>query len=210
MILRDLLFRYPTLSRVDEPIWSGYEVLRNTVRDKGTILSCGNGGSSADAEHIVGELAKGFRLRRPLDEGTASKLHDLTSSTGERVTDYLQGAIRAIPLASSGPLASAIGNDLGFEYVFAQQVLAYGNPGDSLIGITTSGNSPNIALAASLAIRLGLHVVGLTGRSGGRLSDIASVCIRVPEDETFAIQELHLPVYHALCSMLEADMFTAG
>lgn len=207
-ILEELSARYPQLKSCEPGIRLAFELMRDTTERDGMILTCGNGGSESDAEHIVGELAKGFRLTRPLQQDTRRLFSGLNSSEGHAVADMLQHGIRALPLAASGPLASAIANDIGNEYVFAQQILAYGRPHDTLICISTSGSSPNVVLAASVARRLDLRVVCLTGRDGGSLKKESDCCICVPEDETYKVQELHLPVYHALCAMLEADRYS--
>jgi D-sedoheptulose 7-phosphate isomerase len=165
----------------------------------GKLLVCGNGGSAADADHIVGELMKGFYKKRSLPAEEASKLGEYAR--------YLQGALPAIALTQHAALSTAFLNDVNPEMGFAQQVYGYGRDGDVLLGISTSGNSKNVCNAVRVAMNLGIKTIGLTGRKGGRLSEISDVCIGVPADITADIQELHLPIYHTLCAMLEELFF---
>lgn len=167
----------------------------------------GNGGSAADADHIVGELMKGFRMKRPLADKDKASLVAADALMGGKLAANLQGALPAISLSAHTALMTAFGNDCDPALAFAQQVKGYGSRGDVLMAISTSGNSGNILYAAVAAKAAGMKVIGLSGKGGGRLSEIADVCICVPETECFKVQELHLPVYHALCLMLENRFF---
>jgi D-sedoheptulose 7-phosphate isomerase len=192
------------LADCEGSIKEAYERLVACYEGDGIVYLCGNGGSAADAEHIVGELMKAFEQRRPLPEADAAKLDD------DYLRQHLQGALRAVSLNGHPSLASAIANDVAADMVFAQQVHGYGRTGDVLWAISTSGNATNVINALKVARARGLVTIGLTGASGGAMKEHCDVCIRVPEADTFKIQELHLPVYHALCRMLEARFFGAG
>lgn len=172
----------------------------------GKLLVCGNGGSAADAGHITGELMKGFRLMRPLSPAEKEKLAALPD--GQFLADKLQGALPCISLAEHAALSTAFSNDVEPSLVFAQQVWGYGREGDTLLGISTSGNAKNVCNAVVAARARGMRVIGLTGRGGGRLGELCDTIIRVPADETYRVQEYHLPVYHALCAMLEEAFFS--
>jgi phosphoheptose isomerase len=170
------------------------------------VLTCGNGGSAADSEHIVGELMKAFRLPRPL---TPKQTEALKAEFGpDEAISQLQQALPAISLVSQTSLITAFANDVSADMVFAQQVLGYGQTGDVLIAISTSGRSKNVVNAAKTARAFGLHVIGLTGEAESPLSAVCSVTVRVPARETAQVQEHHLKVYHALCAMIEAELFT--
>jgi D-sedoheptulose 7-phosphate isomerase len=171
------------------------------------VLICGNGGSAADSEHIVGELMKGFKLKRPIPQTARAALARLFPEKGADLADHLQGALPAISLTGHPALSSAFANDVRADMVYAQQVYGYGRPGDMLIALSTSGNSTNILNAAKIAKAFGMAVLGMTGQGGGKLSELSDVCIRVPAEETYRVQELKLPVYHALCAMLEEEFF---
>lgn len=181
-------------------------VLRECYRQSGKVLVCGNGGSAADAEHIVGELMKGFRSRRPLPETDIAKLRKLYGSEGEKLARRLQGTLAAISLVSQSSLCTAITNDVCADMVFAQQVFGYGRAGDALIGISTSGNAANVINAVKVARALNLRTIALSGE-GGTLKELAEITISVPSSETARIQELHMSIYHALCAALEAELF---
>lgn len=200
----ELVARYPALAAVSAELDAAYALILRCFRAHGTLLVCGNGGSAADAGHIVGELAKGFLLARPLAAAQKEALQRDWSSDGAVLAEGLQQGLRAIALTAHVPLQTAITNDQGAELTFAQQLLAYGQAGDVLLGISTSGNARNVILAAKLARTMHLSVVALTGSDGGRLKALADVCIAVPEAAVHRVQELHVPVYHALCAMLEA------
>jgi D-sedoheptulose 7-phosphate isomerase len=204
-----LVTRYPAL----EACWQDIVIATNTLREVfGTgkkLMVCGNGGSAADSEHIVGELMKGFLKKRPVDEAFQASLAAVAPEEGREIGRCLQGALPAIALTSQVSLTSAISNDTDASMVFAQQVYALGQPGDALLGISTSGNSRNVINALIVARALGLHTIALTGRFGGRLNSRADTVIRVPAEGVAEIQEFHLPVYHALCIELEEIFFAS-
>lgn len=202
-----LIDRYPVLEACKEDIISGYELLEECYTNGGKLLIAGNGGSAADAEHIVGELMKGFKLSRKQDNVFKSKLIMEDKDFGTVLSDNLQGALPAIALDGHPSLSTAYMNDCEPLLCFAQQVNGFGKEGDIFLGISTSGNSKNILYAAVTAHAKGLKVIGLTGQKESKLSELADVCIKVPETETYMIQELHLPVYHCLCLMLEDKFF---
>ena len=186
---------------------AAYELLRGSYENRHKLLVCGNGGSAADAEHIVGELMKGFKLPRRVEDSFADRLAEIDPELGPVLAENLQGALPAIALDGHPALSTAYMNDCEPLLCFAQQVYGYGSKGDVMLAISTSGNSQNVLYAAVAAKALGLHVIGLTGAKESRLSAMADVCIRVPEKETYMVQELHLPVYHCLCLMLEEFFF---
>lgn len=206
-ILNDLMARYSQLAVCKEDIAKAFAVLSESYHNDGKLLICGNGGSAADAEHIVGELMKGFKSPRLLDEASQQKLKDIDKEKGSLLAENLQGALPAIALDGHPALTTAYINDCDPLLCFAQQVNGYGREGDVLLGISTSGNSKNVIYAAVTAKAKGMKVVGLTGAKDSKLSELADVCIQVPETETYKIQELHLPVYHCLCLMLEEEFF---
>jgi len=197
-----LLQRVPALEPCLADIQNAFEAMRCSLAGGGKLLLCGNGGSGADAEHWAGELLKGFASKRPIGGEILSKL-------GAELAGQLQGALPVIPLTGFLGLRTAWQNDCDPDYVYAQLVLAFGRPGDTLVGISTSGNSKNVALALETAAKLGLRTVALTGAGGGKAAQLAQTSIRVPSCETYLIQEYHLPVYHTLCLMLEDEFFPA-
>ena len=205
--IRHLIDRYPQLIACKDDIWQAYELLEAAYQNGSKLLVCGNGGSASDSEHIVGELMKEFKLKRKVFGEQATALQEIDVELGQTLAENLQGALPAISLTSHSSLQTAYMNDAVPELVFAQQVNGYGKPGDVYLGISTSGNSKNVLYAAITAKSKGLSVIGLTGEAESRLSEIADVCIRVPETETYKIQELHVPVYHCLCLMLEEYFF---
>lgn len=206
-ILNDLVSRFPQLAVCKEDVAKAFAILSGSYQNHGKLLVCGNGGSAADAGHIVGELMKGFKSPRHLDVASQSKLKNVDKGLGDLLAKNLQGALPAIALDGHPALSTAYMNDCNPLMCFAQQVNGYGCEGDVLLGISTSGNSQNILYAAVTAKAKGMKVIGLTGAKGSKLSDMADVCICVPETETYKIQELHLPVYHCLCLMLEEEFF---
>lgn len=205
--LNNLILRYPQLDPCREDIMKAYELLETAYHQGRKLLVCGNGGSASDSEHIVGELMKEFKLKRKVYSDHAATLKEIDSELGQVLADNLQGALPAISLTGHSSLQTAFMNDAVPELVFAQQVNGYGKPGDVFFGISTSGNSKNVLYAAVNAKAKGLKVIGLTGAKENKLMKYADVCIRVPETETYKIQELHLPVYHCLCLMLEQHFF---
>ena len=206
-MLNELLTRYPSLNECNDAIVNADKAIIDTYENGGKLLVCGNGGSCADSEHIVGELMKGFLSMRPLDEDYKNELKAANPELDDEMLSRLQGALPAISLTGHPGLSSAFLNDVDPSLIFAQQLFGLGNCGDVFIGITTSGNSGNVVKAAQLAKALGLTVIGLTGQKGGKLKEIADVCVCVPETETFKVQELHLPVYHYLCASAEKHFF---
>jgi len=202
-----LCIRCPALRSVQDSVSDALALLSTCYHGGGKLLTVGNGGSAADAEHIVGELMKGFCLPRKLDAAAQADLRSVDAALGTALAEGLQGALPAISLCGHPALFTAIQNDLGGQFCFAQQVLGLGRPGDVLMAISTSGRSENILYAAVTARACGMKVVGLTGAAESRLSALADVCIRVPATETYLVQELHESVYHFLCRMLEAEFF---
>ena len=210
-----LIARYPALDVCGTDIRAAIEALVNSYCAGGKLIVCGNGGSASDAEHIVGELMKGFLLPRHLDEHILAKLHEACDATDPRTVDYfmqnLQGALPAISLPSQLAISTAFSNDQAPDLTFAQQVLGLGTPGDVLLGITTSGNSKNVLYAFRMAKALGMKTIALTGASGGNCvtGGYADIVIKAPEEETFKIQEYHLPIYHTICIAVEEEFFGA-
>lgn len=202
-----LVERYPQLNVCRESIINAYELLQDTYDHSGKLLIAGNGGSAADSEHIVGELMKSFKLPRKLEDSFKENLTDVNPDLGVTLGEELQGALPAIALDGHFALTTAYMNDVEPLLCFAQQVNGYGKEGDSFLGISTSGNSKNVLYAAAVAKAKKMHVIGLTGQKDSKLKDLADVTIQVPQTETYMIQELHLPVYHCLCLMLEDYFF---
>lgn len=203
-----LIQRYPELEYCQESIVQAYSILEKCFENGGKVLIAGNGGSSADAEHIVGELMKSFVLKRPILGELAQKISKENPELGQFISKNLQGALPAIALDGHFALTTAYMNDNEPLLCFAQQVNGYGTEKDVFWGISTSGNSKNILYAATVARAKGMPVIGMTGQAESQLSDIADACICVPRKETYQIQELHLPVYHCLCLMLEERFFS--
>ena len=207
LILNDLLKRYPQLETVKSEILSVGECLIDCYEMGGKVLVCGNGGSCSDSDHIVGELMKGFEHKRPIDDQLKKQLIGIDSDRGTYLAEKLQHGLPAISLTAHNALITAVANDTDANLIFAQQVVGYGNPGDVLIAISSSGNSQNVLDAILTAIAKGLSVIGLTGESGGKMKAMCDILINVPEKRTASVQELHLPVYHALCVMVETHFF---
>ena len=205
--LEELTGRYPVLDAVKADVLAAYEMMKECYEHGGKVLIAGNGGSCADSEHIVGELMKGFVKKRPVSEEMKEALIAADPSRGERLAGRLQQGLAAIALTGHPGLSTAFLNDVDGEMIYAQQITGFGKQGDVFLGITTSGNSENIMYAAVAARAKGMKVLGLTGRDGGRLKGICDAAVVVPENETYKIQELHLPIYHALCLMLEEHFF---
>ena len=205
--LETLMHRYPQLAACRDSIIAGYQLIRDCYARGGKLLIAGNGGSCADAEHIVGELMKGFVLRRHLAADFCDAMKAVDPVLGAQLAEQIQGGLPAVALSSHTPLNTAFLNDVNGEMMYAQQLYSLGKPGDVFLGITTSGNAKNIQYAAVTAKAKGMQVMALTGRDGGKLDDLADVNIIIPGDETYQIQELHLPVYHCLCLMLEEAFF---
>lgn len=202
-----LVERYPSLESAKKEIVEAYLVLEECYDNGGKLLVAGNGGSAADAEHIVGELMKGFKMPRKPEADFAEKLVAENQELGVVLAEKLQGALPAIALDGHAALSTAYMNDCEPLLCFAQQVNGYGKAGDVFLGISTSGNSKNVLYAATTARAKGMKVIGLTGAKDSKLMDMSDVCIKAPQTETYIIQELHLPIYHCLCLMLEDKFF---
>lgn len=202
-----LVERYPSLESAKNDIVAAYLLLEESYENGGKLLVAGNGGSAADAEHIVGELMKGFKLPRKPEADFAEKLVEENRELGSVLAENLQGALPAIALDGHPALSTAYMNDCEPLLCFAQQVNGYGKLGDVFLGISTSGNSKNVLYAATTAHAKGMKVIGLTGAKDSKLKDMSDVCIKAPQTETYMIQELHLPIYHCLCLMLEDKFF---
>ena len=209
-LLQTLTDRYPALLPCREDIEASAQRIGDSFARGGKLLIAGNGGSAADAEHIVGELMKSFVLPRPLDAALKERMRSIDPQRGALLAQHLQQGLPAIALDGHPALSTAFQNDCEPQLVFAQQVIGYGREGDALLAISTSGNSENVLYAAIAAKAKGMAVIGLTGSRESRLSALADICIRVPATETYQVQELHLPVYHTLCMMWEKRFFGAG
>lgn len=202
-----LVQRYPVLSAVHDSIADGYKLMEESYASGHKLLVAGNGGSAADSEHIAGELMKRFKTPRPVTEDFAKKLISVDKVRGEELAKNLERGLTAVPLVAHEALSTAYINDVDGYGVFAQQLYGFGREGDAFLAISTSGNSKNIMNAVVVAKAMGIKVLGLTGAKGGLLADSADVCVRVPETETYMVQELHLPIYHCWCLMLEDRFF---
>ena len=205
--LEELIRRYPQLDACKKDIEKAYLFLQKAYDSNHKLLIAGNGGSAADSEHIAGELMKRFKITRPISKDLAQKIMKVDPMRGERLVANLEMPLRAVPLTSHIAITTAYMNDADATGVFAQQMLGFGDEGDVFLAISTSGNSENIISACIVAKALGIKIIGLTGMKESRLSEVSDICIRVPESETYRIQELHLPVYHALCLMLESNYY---
>lgn len=199
--ISELVKRYPELQRLFNLICQSVTAIAKCFASGGKLLVCGNGGSASDSEHIAGELMKGFEKRRPIPKETLERCRFPDKAT------RLQRGLPVAALSSNGVLCSAIANDLGGELVYAQQVMACGNKGDVFLGMSTSGNSENILLAADVAKALGLTTIALTGEAGGELSKMSDIAIQAPARRTADVQELHLAIYHAVCREIENTFF---
>ncbi len=205
-IMEELTQRYPALSGCAQAVTQASEALVEAYRHGGKLLVCGNGGSGADAEHIVGELMKEFYIRRPLSREERQRL-EAVDEAGALLGQHLQGALPAIPLTGSIALSTAYSNDAVPELVFAQQVWGHGKAGDVLLAISTSGSSKNVYYAIVAAKAKGMVVIGLTGSRQGTMDHMCDICIKAPAEETYQVQEYHLPIYHAICRYVEEKMF---
>lgn len=202
-----LIRRYPSLQSIRDAIIDAYLIMEECYLQGGKLLIAGNGGSAADSEHIAGELMKRFKTPRPISLEFANRLKQIDPERGTELAKNLECGLMAIPLVAHEALTTAYINDVDGLGVFAQQLFGYGRAGDVFLGISTSGNSKNIMNATVVARALGIKVIGLTGKNGGELAEVADVAVKVPETETYMIQELHLPVYHCWCLMLEDKFF---
>ena len=204
--MEKLLKRYPELTGISKDIEGAVTLLTDMYKNGGKLLCCGNGGSASDSEHIVGELMKCFKIKRPIS-GELKENLDKYGDEGRALAETLECSLPAISLCGHSALSTAYGNDRDPFMVFAQQVSGFGCKGDTLLALTTSGNSKNCIYAAMVAKAKGMKVIGITGEKGGRLSALADICIKVPETETYLVQELTLPIYHYICARLEEIFF---
>ena len=202
-----LIERYPKLEGVRQSIIDAYLIMEECYENGGKLLIAGNGGSAADSEHIAGELMKRFKIQRPVSDEYAQRLMEIDSERGRELAKNLECSLMAIPLVAHEALSTAYINDVDGYGVFAQQLFGFGRKGDVFLGISTSGNSKNIMNATVVARASGIKVIGLTGANGGELAMAADAAVKVPETETYMIQELHLPIYHCWCLMLEDRFF---
>jgi D-sedoheptulose 7-phosphate isomerase len=206
-MIQELITRYPVLSVCRNDIQAAIDTMIRCYEHGGKVLLCGNGGSCADSDHIVGELMKGFLKKRPLSDAQKAAMKARSATLDDSLLNALQCGLPAISLPSLTALNTAFCNDADPELIYAQAVLALAKPGDVLIAISTSGNAKNVFAAVQVAKGLGVTVIGLTGNTGGKLKQYADIAVCVPETETFKIQELHLPVYHTVCAAVEAHFF---
>lgn len=205
--LNDLVKRYPQLDVCQKDIEKAYLLLEEAYDNGRKLLIAGNGGSAADSEHMAGELMKRFKVARPIEDSFAEKLKEIDVERGSRLAKNLERPLRAVPLTSHIAITTAYMNDADATGVFAQQMLGFADEGDVFLAISTSGNSENIISACVVAKAMGVKIIGLTGEKESLLDRYSDVCIKVPETETYKVQELHLPVYHCLCLMLESNCF---
>ena len=205
-IYDELFRRYPVLSSIKHSVLNAFEILKQTYEKGGMLFCGGNGGSSADCEHIVGELLKSFKKRREVDSKTAVELHKF-GEDGDYLLSKLEGSLPAVSLISQTGILTAFANDKSWDTALAQQLYGLGKNGDTLIVLSTSGNSKNCLYAVLVAKAKGIKTIAFTGKTGGKLSTVCDECICVPEVETYKVQELHLPIYHCLCAMLEEEFF---
>jgi D-sedoheptulose 7-phosphate isomerase len=197
-VFEEMLTSYPSLAKCKADIMRAFEIMEETYKYGKILLICGNGGSSSDAEHIVGELMKGFKKKRRIEQ-----IRCWMSQSGQIFQKDCQQSV----LSSHTSLITAIGNDSSYEMIYAQQAYAYRKLAGAILCLSTSGNARNVNNAAITARACRIPVIGMTGELGGYLNSLADVCIKVPESETYKVQELHLPVYHCLCAMLECEFF---
>ena len=207
IFIDELISRYPKLANISDSINEAAERLIRCYQNGNKVLICGNGGSSSDSDHIAGELLKGFEQKRPLEESLKKQLESISGERGSFLAEKLQTGLPAISLSSHTGLMTAVANDTDASLIYAQQVIGYGNPGDVLWGISTSGNAQSVLDAAITARAKGMTVIGMTGETGGKLKPFCDILINVPEKRTSFVQELHLPVYHTLCLIIENHFF---
>jgi D-sedoheptulose 7-phosphate isomerase len=205
--LEELIRRYPQLANISEKINEAAERLLRCYQNGNKLLICGNGGSSSDSDHIAGELLKGFEQKRRLDDAMRNSLISASAKRGQYLAEKLQAGLPAISLSAHAGLITAVANDTDATLIYAQQVMGFGDPGDVLLAISTSGNAQNVLDAAITARAKGMTVIGLTGETGGKLKACCDILINVPEKRTAYVQELHLPVYHTLCLIIESHFF---
>lgn len=206
-IFKEMISRYPELSVCQNQIKNAYQVLEQLYEDNGILYVAGNGGSAADSEHIVGELMKSFMAKRGIDDNVKKTLIERFQYDGERIANKIEGGLPAVSLPSLVALSTAVSNDISEEMVFAQMLNSIGKRGDVFWGISTSGNSKNIVAAMMLARAKEMVTIGMCGLERCKLDSLCDVVIHVPEKETYKVQELHLPIYHTLCAMLESHFW---
>lgn len=199
--------RHPDLVPLQDQILHACNMLITAFQNGNKLLLCGNGGSCADCDHIAGEFLKGFLLKRPVNDDLKNTMAEKYGEMGAEIAGKLQQGLPTISLNTHSAAISAFENDVDPELIYAQQALAYGKPGDILIGISTSGGAKNVAAAVMTANSLGLHTIGLTGKDGGQLARLAELPLIMPKCETYRIQEDHLAVYHLLCAVVEYEIF---
>lgn len=207
MIVKEYINKYPILASSETSIRNAIDIIKESLEKGGKVLVCGNGGSCSDADHICGEFLKGFLKKRKLDSSLKNKMFEIYGEKGKELADALQCGLPCINLCAHNALSTAVSNDLGEGYVYAQQVMAYGKANDVIIGISTSGNAQNVINAFVCAKSLGVKVIALTGETGGKMRDFADCLINVSAQKTPDVQELHLPVYHAVCASVEEYFF---
>ena len=205
--LKELISRYPQLADICDEIEKAADCLIKCYQQGNKVLVCGNGGSSSDSDHIAGELLKGFEQRRPLNESLRNRILSVSNERGSYLAEKLQAGLPTISLSAHTGLITAVSNDTDASLIYAQQVIGFGNQGDVLIGISTSGNAQNVLDASITARAKRMTVIGMTGETGGKLKSLCDILINVPERRTSFVQELHLPVYHTLCLMVENHFF---
>ena len=209
-LLNELIGRYPQLGSIGAEIAKAAESMIQCYKNGGKVLVCGNGGSCSDSDHIVGELMKGFEHKRPLNQEMKQQLVSIAGERGAYLAEKLQMALPTISLTAHSALITAVANDTDANLIFAQQVMGYGNAGDVLIGISSSGNSQNVIDAMLTAKLKGMTVIGLTGETGGKMKPLCDILVNVPGRRTAFVQELHLPVYHTLCLIIEQYFFNSN
>ncbi len=207
MFLDLLIEKHPELSGLRENIGRAAAMIIKTFTAGGKLLICGNGGSSSDSDHFVGELMKSFEIKRPLDKSFKERLAEVSGSRGEFLAEKLEHGLPAISLSAHTSICTAICNDIDPALVFAQQVIGYGTEKDLIIGISTSGNSRNVIDACITARAMNIKVIGISGKTGGAMKEFCDILINVPEEMTAAVQELQLPVYHTLCRIVEDHFY---
>jgi D-sedoheptulose 7-phosphate isomerase len=207
-LLQQFFERHKELACLEEQVKQSIQVIAEAFRKGNKLLVCGNGGSSADADHIVGELMKGFEMKRPVSSSIQSILKEQFGARGAMLASVLQQGFPAISLSAHTALVTAVSNDLGGDYIYAQQVAGYGKAGDVLWAISTSGNAHNVLDALMVAKAAGLTTIGMTGESGGEMKPYCDVLLNVPSTATARVQELHLPLYHMICRLLEREFFS--
>jgi len=207
MYIDQLILKHPELSGLRENISQAAGMIIKTFTAGGKLLICGNGGSSSDSDHLVGELMKSFEIKRPLDISFKERLAEISDTRGKYLGEKLEHGLPAISLSAHTALTTALCNDIDPDLVFAQQVIGYGTEKDMIIGISTSGNSRNVIDACITARAMNMTVIGITGKTGGKLKEYCDILINVPGDSTASAQELQLPVYHTICRIVEDHFY---